>query len=199
MKDQEPVRGVERMFPFVLRARALIVGRELLLRSKRRLHFVLVTDDLSEKTRAQVLSEFAHYPVVQHYTSADLENHFGVLSLEGFGLAGRPEGPVRRRVNPQRVRSLGNSEHGFSAVSRAGSIGELERHTTAAGLGRLSTQSPLAPNHRPGLVRVCNLRATCRHPGTKGARRVDRLLRPAEWPRTVGPYQQSSIQRDSGR
>jgi hypothetical protein len=76
---------VERLFPFVLRARILIVGRETLLRSKSRLHFVLVTDDLSEQSRKEVLSDFAHYPVVQRYTSQELEQFFGVKGTKVLG------------------------------------------------------------------------------------------------------------------
>jgi hypothetical protein len=75
-KDPERARPVERLFPFVLRARILLVGRETLLRSKSKLHFVLITDDLSEQSRKEILSEFAHYPIVQRYTSAELEQFF---------------------------------------------------------------------------------------------------------------------------
>lgn len=85
----EPGSGkvVERMFPFVLRAKILIVGRESLKHSKRRLHFVLVTHDLSENSRAAILKEFAFYPIVQHYTSGDLETHFGVTGAKVIGFA----------------------------------------------------------------------------------------------------------------
>ena len=91
-KDQDPAKPVERLFPFVLRARILLVGRETLLRSKSKLHFVLITDDLSEQSRKEILSEFAHYPVVQRYTSAELEQFFGlqgtkVLAFAKSGLA----------------------------------------------------------------------------------------------------------------
>lgn len=91
---KEPARGkpVERLFPFVLRARILLVGRDTLRRSKSKLHFVLITDDLSEQSRKEVLSEFAHYPIVQRYTSADLEQFFRlrgtkVLAFAKSGLA----------------------------------------------------------------------------------------------------------------
>ena len=91
-KDQERVKPVERLFPFVLRARILLVGRETLLRSKSKLHFVLITDDLSEQSRNEILSEFAHYPIVQRYTSAELEQFFGlkgtkVVAFTKSGLA----------------------------------------------------------------------------------------------------------------
>ena len=78
MKKPGPAKPVERLFPFVMRSRILLVGRDTLRRSKSRLHFVLITRDISEQSRAEVLSDFAHYPVVQLYTSAELEQFFGV-------------------------------------------------------------------------------------------------------------------------
>jgi len=85
MKKQGTAKPVERLFPFVLRSRILLVGRDTLRRSKSRLHFVLITSDLSEPTRAEVLSDFAHYPVVQHYTSAELEQFFGLKGTKVIG------------------------------------------------------------------------------------------------------------------
>jgi hypothetical protein len=92
MEKAKSSRGVERLFPFVLRSRNLIVGREILRRSKSRLHFVLITTDLSETSRAQILSDFGHYPIVQHYSTEELEQHFEikgakVLGFEKSGLA----------------------------------------------------------------------------------------------------------------
>lgn len=87
MKTPKPGKPVERLFPFVLRSRILIIGRETLQRSKSRLHFVLVTHDLSDSSRAEILARFSHYPVVQHYTSADLEAFFGVKGAKVLGFA----------------------------------------------------------------------------------------------------------------
>jgi len=92
IKTEPAAKPVERLFPFVLRSRNLLLGRQTLLRSKGRLHFVLITDDLSEQSRAEILSEFAHYHVVQHYASADLDRFFGlkgtkVVGFEKSGLA----------------------------------------------------------------------------------------------------------------
>jgi len=86
-KKPGAAKPVERLFPFVLRSRGLLVGREKLLRSKSTLHFVLITQDLSEKSRTEVLSDFAHYPVVQRYTSAELEEFFGVKGTKVLGFA----------------------------------------------------------------------------------------------------------------
>jgi ribosomal protein L7Ae-like RNA K-turn-binding protein len=84
-EDAAPSAAVERLYPFVLKARALIVGRDTLARSKGRLHFILITMDVSENSRAQILKDFAHYPVVQVYTEADLEKFFGLKGTKVLG------------------------------------------------------------------------------------------------------------------
>ena len=52
-----------------------------------KLHFILVTHDISENSRKEILKDFAPYPVVQRYTSADLEKHFGVKGAKVVGFA----------------------------------------------------------------------------------------------------------------
>lgn len=108
---------MERLFPFVLRSRILIVGRDNLARSKSRLHFVLITSDLSEASRTQISQDFAHYPVVQRYSSEELERHFGikgakVVGFQKSGLAqslyaemkefriNQPPGPPASKTSP---------------------------------------------------------------------------------------------------
>lgn len=87
MSEGAPAKSVERLFPFVLKSRSLIVGRDTLARSKGRLHFVLITTDLSENSREQVLKDFAHYPVVQHYTEAEIEQFFQLKGTKVVGFA----------------------------------------------------------------------------------------------------------------
>ena len=87
MSGVDSTKSVERLFPFVLKARALIVGRDTLSRSKGRLHFVLITTDISENSREQVLKDFAHYPVVQHYTEAEIEQFFRLKGTKIVGFA----------------------------------------------------------------------------------------------------------------
>ena len=87
MKKPVVAKPVERLFPFVVRSRILLVGRDTLRRSKSKLHFVLITLDISEQRRAEVLSNFTHYPVVQHYTSAELEQFFGLQGTKVLGFA----------------------------------------------------------------------------------------------------------------
>lgn len=101
---QGTAKPVERMFPFVLRSRTLIVGREELARSKRRLHFVLITHDLSESSCEAIVKEFAYYPIVRHYTSADLEKHFGVhgAKVVGFAKSGLAQS-IYAELKPHRI------------------------------------------------------------------------------------------------
>ena len=88
MSDTTPTsKPVERLFPFVVKSRCTIVGRDTLARSKSNLHFVLITEDISENSREQILRDYAHYPVVQHYTEADLEKFFGLKGTKVLGFA----------------------------------------------------------------------------------------------------------------
>jgi hypothetical protein len=87
MSNPTPARSVERLFPFVLRAGILLIGREKLRHNKGKLHFVLVTEDIAESIRAEILLDFKHYPVVQHYAGADLEKFFGIKGAKAIGFA----------------------------------------------------------------------------------------------------------------
>jgi hypothetical protein len=82
-----PAKPVERLFPFVLRSRGLIIGRETLRHSKSKLHFVLITRDISDASRAEILADFAPYPIVQHFTAEDLERHFNIRGAKVIGFA----------------------------------------------------------------------------------------------------------------
>ena len=85
MADEASGRSVERLFPFVLRARILLIGRDTLRTNKGKLHFVLITEDISETVRAEILEDFKHYPVVQHYGPVDLEKFFGIKGAKTVG------------------------------------------------------------------------------------------------------------------
>jgi hypothetical protein len=87
MTDSLSPKPVERLYPFVLKARILLIGRDTLRRSKSKLHFVLITTDLSEGSRVEILKDFAHYPIVQKYTSAELDTFFGIKGAKVIGFA----------------------------------------------------------------------------------------------------------------
>ena len=76
---------VERLFPFVIKTRALLVGRDTLRANKGKLHFVLIAEDIAEASREEVLRDFIHYPVVQHFTAADFERFFAVKGAKAVG------------------------------------------------------------------------------------------------------------------
>lgn len=75
----------ENLFGFVMRARILIVGRHVLAREKSHLQFVLITRDISGNSREEILRDFRHYPVIQHYTTAELEAFFGIQGAKVVG------------------------------------------------------------------------------------------------------------------
>lgn len=82
--------SIERLFPFIKRARTLIVGQHIILRSKSQLHFVLITHDISDRGKSEALRKFKHYPVIQRYRSADIQKHFDLqgVKLLGFRKSG---------------------------------------------------------------------------------------------------------------
>ena len=82
-----PAKSVERLFPFVLKTRSLFVGRDTLRANRGKLHFVLIATDIAEASREEVLKDFTHYPVVQHFTAADLEKFFNVKGAKAIGFA----------------------------------------------------------------------------------------------------------------
>jgi len=105
MADTTSSKPIERLFPFVLKSRSLLVGRDVLRRSKSKLHFILITTDVSDHSRSEILSDFSHYPVVQKYTSEDLKSFFGVegTKIVGFTKSGLAQsiyaGLKKSRIN----------------------------------------------------------------------------------------------------
>ena len=85
MKAAASPEAVEKMFPFVLIGKYLVVGREALRNNKGRLHFVLIATDIIEAHREEVLRDLRHYPIVQHYTAAELEKFFQCKGAKAIG------------------------------------------------------------------------------------------------------------------
>jgi hypothetical protein len=76
---------VERLFPFALRARLVVVGREPLSRMRRKLGFVLIVEGLRPESRAAIVADYAGIPVVEHFTSEDLERSLNVRGAKVVG------------------------------------------------------------------------------------------------------------------
>ena len=87
MSDEISSDPVERLFDQALEARLLMIGREALGKNKSHLHFVLITTDIIANHREEVLKNFMHYPVVQHYTAADFERMFKMKGAKSVGFA----------------------------------------------------------------------------------------------------------------
>jgi hypothetical protein len=82
-----PVPLVEQLFALVVQSKLLLIGREALRRSKSRLHFVLIATDIIANHREEVLVDFKHYPVVQHYPAAEFERLFKIKGAKAVGFA----------------------------------------------------------------------------------------------------------------
>ncbi len=78
-------KPVERLFPFALRSRILVVGRQALWSSRKHLQFILITHDLSTQSRRKVLQDYPHHPIIEHYRSEDLLHHFGLQGTKILG------------------------------------------------------------------------------------------------------------------
>jgi hypothetical protein len=76
---------VERLFPFVRRARKFMIGREVVYRNRHRLQFVLITEDLADNSKKEILESFRHYPIVQHYKTSDIEKFLGAQHTKVIG------------------------------------------------------------------------------------------------------------------
>ena len=85
-----------KLAPFLLRARALEVGRERLAQVRRRLAYLLVTTDLSENSLREVLAGYS-CPVYQCLTSSDVERLFGFHNTKILGFH---RGPLATSVLP---------------------------------------------------------------------------------------------------
>lgn len=93
MTDDQPKIGidnpsnppVERLYPFALRARVVVVGEALLNKVRKKLHFILVTRDLSEKRLQEIQRTFTGTPILQGFESPTIEEHFGFKNTKVIG------------------------------------------------------------------------------------------------------------------
>ena len=77
--------SVERLYPFALRARVVVVGKALLNKLRKKLHFLLVTRDLSEKRLAEMLRSYKGTPILQIYEARHIEELFGYNNTKVLG------------------------------------------------------------------------------------------------------------------
>jgi uncharacterized ferritin-like protein (DUF455 family) len=87
MSGEVPVAQIEQLFELAVQSKLLLIGREALRKNKSRLHFVLIATDIIANYREEVLADFKHYLVVQHYTAADFERLFQIKGAKTVGFA----------------------------------------------------------------------------------------------------------------
>ena len=87
MSGEAPTPLVEQLFSLAVQSKLLLIGREALRRNKSHLHFVLIATDIIANHREEVLADFKHYPVVQHFTAADFERLFKIKGAKAVGFA----------------------------------------------------------------------------------------------------------------
>jgi len=75
---------LEKLAPFARRARCFENGREKLYQHRKKLAFILVTEDVAENSRDEVLRTFA-CPVYQALTAAEIMRHFGMDNTKILG------------------------------------------------------------------------------------------------------------------
>lgn len=85
-----PAKPVERLFPFARKSGALVVGRDSLYRVHRKLHFLLLTTDLSGSSRQRFEHDFADVTIVTGYTSDDLQKYFQFFGTKVLGFKKSP-------------------------------------------------------------------------------------------------------------
>ncbi len=76
---------LQKLAPFMRRARVVVNGRERLAHLGGRLAFIVVTTDISENSRSQALHDFPG-PVYQCLTSEDVERLFGLKNTKELGV-----------------------------------------------------------------------------------------------------------------
>ncbi len=114
----------ERLSQFMRRARILEVGRDRLHQVKNKLQFLLVTEDASANTLAQMLRDF-NCPVYKALTMADVERYFGYRGTKIIGFRRHPlSNEAQAALKPYLTRALRPlPEHPRVAVFGASGIG----------------------------------------------------------------------------
>jgi hypothetical protein len=77
----------EKLYSFIKRAKLLITGRTLLLKSKSKLQFIWITEDISENSLNEIKADFSNYPIIQLEKSEYFELHFALKNTKVVGFA----------------------------------------------------------------------------------------------------------------
>lgn len=75
----------ETLMAFCKRARNFLLGRETILRRRHQLHFILMTSDISENSRKEILYKFRPYPIVHFGVSEEICRLLGIHNAKVIG------------------------------------------------------------------------------------------------------------------
>lgn len=97
MMEDNPFDSLERLAPFMLKARAVEVGRDRLWQIRNKLAFLLVTTDLAENSREKLLKAFP-CPIYQALTMEDIARLFGYQGTKVLGFRRSPLSTTAQRA-----------------------------------------------------------------------------------------------------
>ena len=83
-------KPVERLFPFAVRARVVVAGREALRSRRKKLQLLIITSDLSENSRQSIAKDFPTVKVVEALSTDEIERHFGFRGAKVIGFLRSP-------------------------------------------------------------------------------------------------------------
>jgi hypothetical protein len=91
------IRMLTKLAPFLLRTRAVVVGRPRLQQVRKRLEFVLFAHDLSANSRDKLTGQF-DCPIIHALNSREIEELFGFKNTKVLGFR---RGDLSRQVLKQ--------------------------------------------------------------------------------------------------
>lgn len=76
---------VETMLGFSIRSNNFILGRERIYKSRYNLHFVWITQDISENSRDEIIEKFNDYPIICFSNSEEISKILEISNTKILG------------------------------------------------------------------------------------------------------------------
>ena len=83
------------LLPFARKAGVMVMGRERIYREQKRLLFVMVCTDLSGNSRREIAQRITQIPVLERYSSAEIEQ---LAHLPNTKIIGFKKSPLSQRI-----------------------------------------------------------------------------------------------------
>jgi len=88
----EPAKDPARLYSFARRARVLVRGRHAVCNARKRIQFVLVTTDISARSRREIVGQCKGIPMIEYMCTDEVERHFGMENTRIVGFLKSPIG-----------------------------------------------------------------------------------------------------------